>query len=182
MNLSSPCLNSVVLLATILFHGCKCHTLILCCWLTPSGTDTGGSRLLISEALKVLSFIGRLCVLRWCKWLTMKTLTFHVHQEQLRSREEKACVVLCKTEPKFLLPALLLFVISFCAISNLDYNLTEQRCIGQSLSVWWGTHTWPCLNRKILTKGGKMTIFGLSGRQWIFCYPNHQSSKFLWSI
>lgn len=77
----------------------------------------------------------------------------------------ESTVILCKTEPKFLLPALLFFVSSFCAISNLDYNLPEQRCISLSLSVCQGTHAWPCLNRKILTKGGKMTIFGLSGRQ-----------------
>ncbi|KAM7047690.1 uncharacterized protein M8220_005461 isoform 4-T9 [Acridotheres tristis] len=38
------------------------------------------------------------------------------------------------------------------------------------------------LDRKILTKGGKITIFGLSGRQQIVCYSNHQSSKFPWSM
>ena len=91
MNLSSPCLNSGVLLATVLFHGKKFDTSVLCCWLAPAGMGTGGTRLLNSEALKVLGFIGHYHVLRWCKWLTTTMLTLRTPGAAETQVRESTC-------------------------------------------------------------------------------------------
>lgn len=139
--------------------------------------DTDGSSFLSSVAFKILSCIGGLYVLRLANQEdTDFSCTAGAAETQVR---ESICQSLQDSASIY---ALLLFCHFFFGPYLTLINLPEQRCIILSSSLCQGTHKWPCLDRKILTKGGKMAIFGLSGRQQIVCYSGHQSSKFPWSM
>lgn len=154
-----PILNSVVLLATILFDGRKFHTLILCYWWTPAGMHTGGWRFLISKAHRILSFIGSLCVLRWYKWLTTKTLPFmyarrswdpgkRKHVSYSATSSLHLCHLTCYFSSCHFVPYLsyIIMLLSRDASFNLYLRVEGHRCGPAWIERYWQREEkWPSL-------------------------------------